>query len=1097
YAVKYGIPNNQDLVFNYLCSLNHQYCNKAWTLIANHHGDQIPDKLELVVQMVQSLAVSETSSDNNNSSDSNFDSEEETDSDDERPQNKCCWTKINKSKGKGKATMFPKRNACFLHPKSNHTHFDCEKLKEVLRMSHNNNNNNNNNWQNNNNNKFGSHSFFGPSNKNYNNGAGPSNVNLCRFCRYGLYVRGHECQEMLRARRSNINNNNNNNMVCSHMTHLSSQVEDMLSINDDKLIETSSNNNKGTIKTNSLLQYNTHTQNTNHSLKYNRTKKNTDLPLAIFVPITLQDKQLLAFLDTGCDKSSFSLEYLKNNKLSFTSFTHHSSVITSIEGKTVTHTFKALPLSENIIMTIGMDLMPKLGISIHGLATSWDDNPHAHMNNDTCYNVPPPNNSPAGSKEEQNNFHIKIKPFLKQNEDIPPTSHCPLPDALEEGVIIPAPVNTAWNQPLTATPISNIQEIFSKLMSGCNVFTTLDLKAAFERFPVLQEHQQKLSFMFLGKQYSYAKGCFGLKTLSSAFQRVMNILFYDLPFVNCFIDDIIVASKNIHEHADHVVQVIKILTDPNLILNLDKCNFAQASIHLLGFSVSAECIALDVRKVTTVLDYPPLQTGKDCMKFGGLINYFHSSIPNCAKIMAPIDALRHEKSLKGKWGTAQQKAFDTVRQILTKTPILHYPSLNDKFYIGTDASNSGIACTQPIANRMMINWLETILSYPSMKIVHILGSQNTLPDLLSRLYEDINDIVSLRGGNAPVPTQLRHSLPQSNNNNNNKNQNLNTNDTIHMHSLHADNPFIDMITSPVEDQYKLLLDQHNFGHFGAEAMTKGLRSQGFNWNGIFHQALSVVHACDTCAKNNIIKHRYHPLRPVQSYLPADHWALDLAGPFKTTLSGNNYLLVVIDLYFSFPRYINTDWGSEFVNSIMEKLIEAAGVYHHKCTPYHARSNPAERYVQTSVRALRKSIRGAIKSWDIFVPGIQLAINAKISKRTDTAPYTLIFARKINQFQDFRNEIGVEPLSYDELKKRIHKMETVVFPAINERVKAILDAQAQKFNKKHLIVDFPPNSHVMVRVTDKGSKLENEYEGPYLVIRKTRGGSYVLKDEMAI
>ena len=82
---------------------------------------------------------------------------------------------------------------------------------------------------------------------------------------------------------------------------------------------------------------------------------------------------------------------------------------------------------------------------------------------------------------------------------------------------------------------------------------------------------------------------------------------------------------------------------------------------------------------------------------------------------------------------------------------------------------------------------------------------------------------------------------------------------------------------------------------------------------------------------------------------------------------------------------------------MEKLTEAAGGYHRKSTLYHAHSNPAERYVQTSVHALRKSIRGAIKSWDIFVPGIQLAINVKISKRTDIALYTLMFARKMNQF----------------------------------------------------------------------------------------------------
>ena len=50
----------------------------------------------------------------------------------------------------------------------------------------------------------------------------------------------------------------------------------------------------------------------------------------------------------------------------------------------------------------------------------------------------------------------------------------------------------------------------------------------------------------------------------------------------------------------------------------------------------------------------------------------------------------------------------------------------------------------------MINWFETILSYPGMHIAYIPGLQNTLLDLLSRLYEDIDNIESLRGGNAPV-----------------------------------------------------------------------------------------------------------------------------------------------------------------------------------------------------------------------------------------------------------------------------------------------------------------------------------------------------------
>ena len=65
--------------------------------------------------------------------------------------------------------------------------------------------------------------------------------------------------------------------------------------------------------------------------------------------------------------------------MTITPFKHSGPVITCIEGlkgkrvgevknitlkyggKTVPHTFETLPLSENIIMTIGMDLMPKSG----------------------------------------------------------------------------------------------------------------------------------------------------------------------------------------------------------------------------------------------------------------------------------------------------------------------------------------------------------------------------------------------------------------------------------------------------------------------------------------------------------------------------------------------------------------------------------------------------------------------------------------------------------------------------------------------------------------------------------------------------------------
>ncbi|CDH61576.1 hypothetical protein RO3G_15136 [Lichtheimia corymbifera JMRC:FSU:9682] len=52
----------------------------------------------------------------------------------------------------------------------------------------------------------------------------------------------------------------------------------------------------------------------------------------------------------------------------------------------------------------------------------------------------------------------------------------------------------------------------------------------------------------------------------------------------------------------------------------------------------------------------------------------------------------------------------------------------------------------------------------------------------------------------------------------------------------------------------------------------------------------------------------------------------------------------------------------------------------------------------------------------------------------------------------------------------------------------------KFDKTHRLIDFPEQSHVMVKVQSRGSKLAPAYEGPYTVLRKTQGGTYTLQDE---
>ena len=289
-------------------------------------------------------------------------------------------------------------------------------------------------------------------------------------------------------------------------------------------------------------------------------------------------------------------------------------------------------------------------------------------------------------------------------------------------------------------------------------------------------------------------------------------------------------------------------------------------------------------------------------------------------------------------------------------------------------------------------------------------------------------------------------------------------------------------------------------------------------------AVKTVQTCIECQKHNISKKGYHPLRPIHAYLPGDHWAIDLAGPFATSHTGNNYLLVMVDICtrfcvlraipdktqdtvvgtvikifcdFGFPRYLQSDNGKEFVNALMKKLSEASGFDHRLATPYHPRANGvAERWVQTTTNSLRKSIKGAIRDWDLYVPGIQLALNAKVTQRTGSSPYTLMFARAMNGFKNYTEDPKTVPMTNEELLNRIDIMSQVIFPAIAERAQAVTNAQKGKFSGKYKLVKFPTKAQVMIREKQRG-KLEPAYHGPYTIVRETKGGSYVLMDEQGI
>ena len=83
---------------------------------------------------------------------------------------------------------------------------------------------------------------------------------------------------------------------------------------------------------------------------------------------------------------------------------------------------------------------------------------------------------------------------------------------------------------------------------------------------------------------------------------------------------------------------------------------------------------------------------------------------------------------------------------------------------------------------------------------------------------------------------------------------------------------------------------------------------------------------------------------------------------------------------------------------------------------------------------------------------------------------------------------------EELKERLEYMTKVVYPTIFEKVKHTKKKQEDYFNSRHGIItdQFLPGTPVMVLNTTRTNKNEVRYEGRLIVLRRNRGGAYILK-----
>ncbi|XP_070051399.1 uncharacterized mitochondrial protein AtMg00860-like [Nicotiana tomentosiformis] len=110
----------------------------------------------------------------------------------------------------------------------------------------------------------------------------------------------------------------------------------------------------------------------------------------------------------------------------------------------------------------------------------------------------------------------------------------------------------------------------------------------------------------------------------------------------------------------------------NLKLNPAKCAFGVPAGKLLGFIVSHRGIELDPSKVKAIHDFPPPKNKKDVMSFLGCLNFIRRFIAQSTVICEQIFRMMR-KDAATSWTEECQKAFDKIKEYLSKPPILVLP----------------------------------------------------------------------------------------------------------------------------------------------------------------------------------------------------------------------------------------------------------------------------------------------------------------------------------------------------------------------------------------------------------------------------------------
>ena len=136
---------------------------------------------------------------------------------------------------------------------------------------------------------------------------------------------------------------------------------------------------------------------------------------------------------------------------------------------------------------------------------------------------------------------------------------------------------------------------------------------------------------------------FGLTNAPTTSMDLLHRVFQ--PYLDRFVDDILIYSKFEEEHEGHLRIVLQVLRDHQLYAKFSKCEFWLTKVKFLGHVVSA---SLDPKKVEAIISWERPKSVLEIHSFLGLERYYRRFIEDFSRLAAPMTRLtRNDSSFSG------------------------------------------------------------------------------------------------------------------------------------------------------------------------------------------------------------------------------------------------------------------------------------------------------------------------------------------------------------------------------------------------------------------------------------------------------------------